>query len=244
MIQVYHNASRGQRGGYGGRVPRQADHEQRRRQIADALVRIAATRGLHNAGMREVAAEAGVSVRLIQYYFGTKEELLRFTMEYLARQFAERAKARFRPAGAASPAGPRAIIDAILTEALPTDEDSRVFHIVYSSYTSLSLTDPVYAMETPMHASDAVENVIAAQLAKAQQAGQAPADFDARVEATSLMAMSAALSISVLAGQRSAENALEILHYHLDRMLPPDRSPAGTASLPGSSPSWQATPHQ
>jgi AcrR family transcriptional regulator len=30
----------------------------------DALVRIAATRGLHNAGMREIAAEAGVSVRL------------------------------------------------------------------------------------------------------------------------------------------------------------------------------------
>jgi AcrR family transcriptional regulator len=244
MIRLYHNASRGRRGGYGGRVPRQADHEQRRRQIAGALVRIAATRGLHNAGLREVAAEAGVSVRLIQYYFGTKEELLRYTMEYLARQLAERVKARLGAAGAAGPPGPRAIIDAILTEALPTDEDSRVFHIVYSSYTSLSLTDPAYAMQAPMHASDVVENVIAAQLAKAQQAGQAPAGFDAPAEATSLMAMSAALSLSVLAGQRSAGNALEILHYHLDRLLPPDRSPAGTASLPGSPPSWQATPHR
>jgi DNA-binding transcriptional regulator YbjK len=37
----------------------------------------AATRGLHAAGIREVAAEAGVSLRLVQYYyFGTKEELL------------------------------------------------------------------------------------------------------------------------------------------------------------------------
>src|SRR5215831_21346773 len=49
---------------YGGRVPRRVDHEERRRQIADALVRTAATRGLHATGMREVAAEAGVSLRL------------------------------------------------------------------------------------------------------------------------------------------------------------------------------------
>jgi AcrR family transcriptional regulator len=213
-------------------VPRQADHEQRRRQIADALVRIAATRGLHNAGMREVAAEAGVSVRLIQYYFGTKEELLRFTVEHLARQLADRAKARFRPAdGAASPPSPRAIIDAILTEALPTDEDSRVFHLVYSSYAVLSLTDPAYAMQTPIHASGAVESVFAAQLTRAQQAGQAPADMDAQAEATGLLAMSAGLSTAVLAGGRSAEDALGVLHYHLDRLLPPDRSPDGSPEV-------------
>jgi AcrR family transcriptional regulator len=211
-------------------VPRQADHEQRRRQIAGALVRIAATRGLHNAGMREVAAEAGVSVRLIQYYFGTKEELLRFTMEYLARQFSERVKARLGAMGAAGPPGPRAVIDAILTEALPTDEDSRVFHIVYGSYAWLSLTDPVYAMEFPVRASDAVENVIAAQLAKAQQDGQAPAGFNPRAEATSLMAISAGLSVEVLHGHRSAEDALEILHYHLDRLLPPERADGFPAS--------------
>ena len=245
MIRLYHNEDRRRRDGYGGRVPRQADHEQRRRQIADALVRIAATRGLHNAGMREVAAEAGVSVRLIQYYFGTKEELLRYTMEYLARQWSERVKARFRPAdGAAGPPGPRAIIDAILTEALPTDEDSRVFNIVYSSYAALSLTDPAYAIGTLLHASDVVENVVADQLTKAQQAGQVPAGVDARAEATGLLAMSAGLGTSVLGGQRSAEDALAVLRYHLDRLLPPERPPGGTASLPGSSPSWQATPHQ
>jgi AcrR family transcriptional regulator len=228
-------------------VPRQADHEQRRRQIADALVRIAATRGVHNAGMREVAAEAGVSVRLIQYYFGTKEALLRFTMEYLAREFAERARARFRAAAGpdASPSSPspsspspsspspsspspsspspspRAIIDAILAEALPTDEDSRVFNIVYSSYAALSLTDPAYAIDTLRHASDVVEKVVADQLTRAQQAGQMPAGLDARAEATGLLAMSAGLGTSVLAGQRSAEDALYVLHYHLDRLLPP-----------------------
>jgi AcrR family transcriptional regulator len=44
-------------------VPKRVDHEERRRQIADALLRAAAARGLHATGMREVAAEAGVSLR-------------------------------------------------------------------------------------------------------------------------------------------------------------------------------------
>lgn len=48
---------------------------------------MAATRGLHATGMREVAAQAGVSLRLAQYYFGTKEELLLAAMQRLAAQF-------------------------------------------------------------------------------------------------------------------------------------------------------------
>ena len=77
-------------------MPKRVDHEERRRQIADALLRAAATRGLHATGMREVAAEAGVSLRLVQYYFGTKEELMLFAMQQLAVQFAERGIARIK----------------------------------------------------------------------------------------------------------------------------------------------------
>src|SRR6478609_9729404 len=102
--------------GDGGRVPRRVDHEERRRQIADALVRTAATRGLHATGMREVAAEAGVSLRLVQYYFGTKEELLLAAMQHLAARFSARAVARFREARQGDgPASPRNVIAAILT---------------------------------------------------------------------------------------------------------------------------------
>jgi AcrR family transcriptional regulator len=79
-----------------GPVPKRVDHEERRRQITDALLRTAAARGLHATGMREVAAEAGVSLRLIQYYFGTKEELLLAAMQRLAAQFGERVQERIK----------------------------------------------------------------------------------------------------------------------------------------------------
>src|SRR6476661_9337119 len=117
MVRVYHKTDPTVDQGYGERVPKRVDHEERRRQIADALLRTAATRGLHATGMREVAAEAGVSLRLVQYYFGTKEELLLAAMQHLAAQFSDRAMARIRQSRQGDgPASPRDIIGAILAE--------------------------------------------------------------------------------------------------------------------------------
>src|ERR1700748_1216033 len=100
-------------GEYGERMPKVVDHEQRRQQIADALLRVAGAPGLHHEGLREVAAEAGLSVRLIQYYFGTKEQLLLYATQYLAVQLADRVRARIQAAGGAR-ARARAGIEALL----------------------------------------------------------------------------------------------------------------------------------
>jgi len=157
-------------------VPKRVDHEERRTQIADALLRTAATRGLHATGMREVAAEAGVSLRLVQYYFGTKEELLLFAMQQLAAQFSARAVARFREAsGSGGLASPRDVIAAILTEGLPADDERRTFTVLYTAYFALSLTDPALAIGPLVRNSAAVIDVVAAQLRSAQAAGATPA---------------------------------------------------------------------
>jgi AcrR family transcriptional regulator len=199
-------------------MPKRVDHEERRRQIADALLRTAAARGLHATGMREVAAEAGVSLRLVQYYFGTKEELLLAAMQHLAARFAAGATARFRQANK-TPASPREVIAAILAQALPADEERRTFHLVYTAYLALSLTDPALAIAPLVKNSGAVAGVLAAQLRAAQAAGDAPAHLDPDLEALSLMAMSAGLATSVLAGQSTADQAQAVIDYHLDRLF-------------------------
>ncbi len=207
-------------------MPKRVDHEERRRQIADALLRTAAERGLHATGMREVAAEAGVSVRLVQYYFGTKEELLLAAMQQLAARFGERvlARARLRQAGSSGgPASPRDIIAAILTEGLPADGERRTFTVLYTAYLALSLTDPALAIEPLVRNSGAVIDVVAAQLRAAQAAGDTPARLDASLEALSLLAMSAGLGTSVLAGQSSAGQAQAVIDYHLNRLFPASR---------------------
>jgi AcrR family transcriptional regulator len=207
--------------GYGEPVPKRVDHEERRRQISDALLRVAAARGLHATGMREVAAEAGVSLRLVQYYFGTKEELLLFATQQLAAQFSARAMARIRALRPGDgPARPRDIIATILTEALPADEERRTFTIIYTAYLALSLTDPALALSPLMRNSNAVLDVVAAQLRAAQAEGDMPAGLDPDLEAISLLTMSAGLGTSVLGGQSSPGQAQGVIDYHLRRLFP------------------------
>jgi AcrR family transcriptional regulator len=202
-------------------VPKRVDHEERRRQITDALLRTAAARGLHAAGMREVAAEAGVSLRLVQYYFGTKEELLLAAMQNLATRFSARAMARFRAAsGSGGPASPRDIIAAILAEALPADDEGRTFNVVYTAYLALSLTDPALAITPLVKSSSIVIDVVTAQLRAGQAAGDTPAGIDPDLEAMSLLAMSAGLATSVLVGQSSVEQAQAVIDYQLLRLFP------------------------
>ena len=205
-------------------MPKRVDHEERRRQIADALLRTAATRGLHATGMREVAAEAGVSLRLVQYYFGTKEELMLSAMQHLAAQFSERALARInRLKETESPASPRDVIAAILTEALPADDERRTFTVLYTAYFALSLTEPALAIAPLVRNSAAVTGVVAAQLRAAQAAGGTPAHLDPDLEAVSLLAMSAGLGTSVLGGQSSPGQAQAVIDYHLHRLFPASR---------------------
>ena len=202
-------------------MPKRVDHEERRRQIADALLRTAAARGLHATGMREVAAEAGVSLRLVQYYFGTKEELLLAAMQHLAAQFAERAMARIsRLKETDGPVNPRDVIAAILTEALPADDERRTFTVLYTAYFALSLTEPALAIAPLVRNSNAVVDVVAAQLRAGQADGDMAAYLDPDLEAVSLLAMSAGLGTSVLGGQSSPGQAQAVIDYHLDRLFP------------------------
>jgi AcrR family transcriptional regulator len=179
-------------------------------------------------------------LRLVQYYFGTKEELLLGAMQHLAARYSERALARMRRGG--SPAGPRAIIAAILTEALPADDERRTFTVLYTAYFALSLTDPALAIAPLVRNSAAVIDVVAAQL----RAGQADADMaaylDPDLEAVSLLAMSAGLGTSVLAGQSSVEQAQAVIDYHLDRLFPASR-PALRRALVKASAAGQRRRH-
>ncbi|MFF6949133.1 TetR/AcrR family transcriptional regulator [Streptomyces iakyrus] len=198
-------------------MPKRVDHAERRTEIAEALVRVAGRRGLHAVGMREVAAEAGVSLRLVQYYFQTKEKLLLFGLELLAERFGERVSARVRAAGDGP--GPRAMVEALLMAALPTDDESRTFHHLYTSYAVLAVNDPALAAQPFIKNPDAAEDALAEVLRQAQEAELLEPGVDARLEAAGLLAMSAGLGTGVLVGQRSPEAAITVLSHHLNRIF-------------------------
>ncbi|WP_424212902.1 TetR/AcrR family transcriptional regulator [Streptomyces sp. BI20] len=198
-------------------MPKRVDHEERRTQIAAALVRVAGRRGLHAVGMRDVAAEAGVSLRLVQYYFETKEKLLLHGLHHLTDVFTARVGARLAAIGPAP--GPRATVEELLGASLPLDEEGRVFHLLLTSYAILSVTDPSLAAFTarPNAAEDAVTGLIAA----AREAGTADPSVDPRMEAAALLAMAGTLGTSILVGHRTPDSARAVLAHQLDRIFRP-----------------------
>jgi AcrR family transcriptional regulator len=202
-------------------VPRRVDHEERRRQITDALLRIASTRGLQAVTMREVAAEAGVSLRLVQYYATDKHTLLLGGLAELAARLDRRVQARAAARG--GPLTGRGVLEVVLGAVLPDDEQGRLDSLAWSAFHAAGLTDPSLR-EQPVARSglqypNALEDWLVARMTRAQDDGEFPAQLDPRTEVAALLALANGLTAGVLAGQRSAEDAGAILHAQLDRLF-------------------------
>ncbi|MEV7089728.1 TetR/AcrR family transcriptional regulator [Streptomyces sp. NPDC093085] len=198
-------------------MPKRVDHAERRTEIAEALVRASGRLGLHAVGMRDVAAEAGVSLRLVQYYFESKEKLLLFGLRHVTERFGQRVAERVRAAGADP--GPRAVVEALLWAALPVDEESRVFHHLYTAYAVLAMTDETLAAQPFIRDPDAAELAVTDLLTRAEAEGSLRPGVDPGAEAVGLLAMSAGLGTSILVGQRTEHSARETLTYHLNRIF-------------------------
>ncbi|MFI6920720.1 TetR/AcrR family transcriptional regulator [Nonomuraea spiralis] len=197
-------------------MPKLVDHDQRRRQIAAAVWRLATRGGLEDVTLRQVAAEAEVSARLLQYYFGTRDQLLLGALKILNDDAEQRARERLALLGDAP--GMHAIVRGVLLELLPLDEERRSRHLVYAAYFVRFLTDPALA-EVARDAPLALESLVAGLIAQGQELGQVPQDVDAAAEAVFLLAGAEGIQSSVLLGQRSAADAVAMIDHQLARVF-------------------------
>jgi len=111
-------------------VPKVVDHEERRRELAAAVWRISADRGLEAASLREVAAEAGWSLGALRHYFPSRDELVLFAFELVAQRGGARIERAVAEGG-----GERAVLRRMLLETLPLDEERRVECRVWFAFT-------------------------------------------------------------------------------------------------------------
>jgi AcrR family transcriptional regulator len=204
-------------------MPKRVDHDERRRQIAEALWRIASTRGLQAVSLREVAAEAGVSMRLVQYYCKTKHRMLLLALDYLNERTERHARERI--VSSSEPLTPWSTLRGMLIEILPLDAHRRLASIVYLAYYVRALTDPDLA-DLFRGSRPLLEEEVAGQIRQAQDAGDAAPGVDARCEAETLLAVARDLG-DILLDSRTVEEALALLDYHLDRIFPPERRAPG-----------------
>jgi TetR/AcrR family transcriptional repressor of bet genes len=192
-------------------VPRRVDHDVRRRQITDAVVRITVKGGLASATFREVAAEAGVSVRLVQYYFGTKDQLLLETQRHVA----ERSVARIRRLREQASDSPRDILCTIMRSFVPVDDESRDTMLMYVALFTASLLDPALKRKEAGEVPASMRQVFVQQLRRAKLRS----GVDPNQEALMLLVIVTGLSQGVLDGQITAIDAFNAIDYALNRAL-------------------------
>lgn len=167
--------------------------------------RIATAEGLAAVTLRRVAAEAGISMNLVQYYFTSKDQMIHYGLERVIAVAVQRMSAELE---AARQSGPRAVVRAAIVGMLPVDETSRQTSAVYYAYMLYAVTD------------DEIRSVVGGiprQLAP-QLVHLVPGD-DPLVEVESLIALASGLAVGVLVGSYTAQEAVAFVDHRLDRLF-------------------------
>src|SRR5690606_32608206 len=129
---------------YGHQVPRIADHEQRRRQIAVAVCDLIAEQGFDAVTVARTAAAAGISVGLVQHYFPTKDEMLLHAFAHVSSSIRSRIDERIR-AGAEHRRPISRVLAEALAQFLPLDAERRAEYRVSRAFAGRALDSPALA---------------------------------------------------------------------------------------------------
>lgn len=208
-------------------MPRRVDHEERRRLISEALWRITGSRGLEGASLRDVAAEAGISLGQLQHYFAGKDELLTFALDHLEQLAEQRIKARVQSLPDAPT--PRVVLRETLAEMLPLNQESRIGNLVQIAYFVRAVRDE----RLRSRARDGIPSLrafFADQLRLAVKRGEIPADRDPDREAMLLIALVDGLTSYALLDVHTPQEALSLVDHHLANLFGADPPAGGTAA--------------
>jgi TetR/AcrR family transcriptional regulator, transcriptional repressor of bet genes len=194
-------------------MPKQVDHEERRRQIATAVLRLVTTRGVEAASLRTVASEAGVSMGAVQHYFTTKDEMLRFALAYGNTLLAERGT---RLGAERKPATPHETFRLFCTLLLPLDEDSRTAARLWAGLIGRACVDEPTRKLAAMAYANLTDFVM-------RQLSDALPGVDAAQAARHLVSVIEGLRWPVLFGVYTEQQAMDILDAQLNLIFPPVR---------------------
>jgi AcrR family transcriptional regulator len=199
-------------------VPKLVDHEQRRRELAEAVWRVIRRTGVDGASVRTVAQEAGWSAGALRHYFRTQSELLDFAIELAAERIRQRV-------GALELAdNPRRAVEQPLSE-LPLDDERCAENEVWLAFTARALIDP----ELRVRHAEIDDALHAASLRAVEMLGLPPGR-EKGLEAERLHALLDGLALhgAMRPERLPPRRIISVLGRHLDEL-------EGKASLPPQS---------
>lgn len=209
-------------------MPRSVDHDARRSDLAAAVWRLVAHGGMEAVSLRSVAAEAGVSMGRVQYYFPTKDDLLLHGLQEAHRRMESRIAARL--AEQDSTAGEREVLLAVLDELLgehPETRDAIRIHTFFAARASQD--DRLAAVLTD--GDEELEALAVSVIAHAKQSGRVGPDIDPELDGHALWTLARGLGGDVVLYGASIERARRVLHHVVQRVAPPAQSDSPGAEV-------------
>ncbi|MGA4837709.1 TetR/AcrR family transcriptional regulator [Streptomyces sp. G45] len=187
-------------------MPRVADHEARQGQITDAVQRLIVRDGLAAVTVARTAAEAGVSVGLVQHYFTAKDEMLLATFTHVNGQFAARVDALVNQ-GEAEGRTIAAMLRQALAELVPLDASRRSEFLVRRAFADQAAHNARLA-EVQRATLAGIRSRVARAIGNGTECGEVDRGVDAAEQALRIVAFTEGLA----------------LHTHID----PDGTPEPT----------------
>ncbi len=184
-----------------------SERESKRAAILFAVLAVVAREGLGAVSIRSVAAEAGVSVGAVQHYFASKQELVRAAVTSVI----DGAETGYT---AGAPRSPQDELWELLAHGLPHASRAPAATSVFYSFVAAGTADPWIAA-TLADAKSGVESLVADLLGVLH-----PELPDGRARARRLLALSDGLTLQVLIGHLSADEARACLRGALAAELP------------------------
>jgi DNA-binding transcriptional regulator YbjK len=196
-------------------VPRRVDHEARRRAIAEAIFEVIGSRGLAAVSLRDVAAQAGVSMGAVQHYFASKDQMLLFALGHMRDRVLARMQAELAAIGEPTA---RETVRAAARAMLPVGEEGRQEAIVSGAFYSVATVHPEYA-DILRQGYQRLLSASRQSLRAAAEAGEIADGIDTDREAAMLFFMIQGLIGPILIAILSPADALALIDHQLDRIF-------------------------
>lgn len=196
-------------------MPKLVDHEERRRELGEAVWRVIRSRGVDSASIRTVAREAGWSPGALRHYFTSQSELLTFAMQMVVERIEARLSA-LEPA-----ADPRRAVEQRLHELLPLDEERRAENEVWLAFAARALVDPQLRARHE-EVDEELRRAARATLEELGSAGRLRPGLELDLEAERLHGLldGLALHTAMRPNRMSPEVIRSVLARHLDSLDP------------------------
>jgi AcrR family transcriptional regulator len=197
-------------------MPKQVDHDERRRQIVEALFRVAVRDGLAAATFRTVATEAGVPASQVQYYFGSKADLLDGALLELGRRVVGRGLARIAEIGSDAPG--ELFLRAAIEGARPSDDERRQELVLFFLFLVESLAEQS-GSNLIVDSQRFIVSSFADVIRRAQANGETRDGIDPEHEARLILFANTGITLGALLGIHTVDDGAATMEYVLEKLF-------------------------